>query len=150
MTEKLAYPLLTQWPVSERSGGLEQGCTIDCGGAELPHLAATQVLGHRSAGWWECDLRDDSLIWTVGVYGLFGLPHGAALSRGEILGLYAEDSRTKLERLRAWAIRNACGFALDTDIKPAAGIARRSMRILACPVLENGRVRRLQGLKILI
>ena len=150
MTDKSLYPLYHDWPVRERLKSFEQGCVIECTGSQLPELAATQLLGRNSAGWWECDLSDNSLVWTSGVYGIFGLPHGSSITREETLALYSEDSRAKLERLRTWAISNSRGFVLDVEIRPANGEPERIMRIIACPVLEDGSVQRLQGLKVLI
>ena len=150
MADQYLYPLLYEWPLRERFRSFEQGCLIECADRRLPELGATQLLGRNSTGWWDCDLSDDSLVWTSGVYGIFGLPHGSAVSRGEALSLYSEESRAKLERLRTWAIDNRCGFAVDAEIRPANGEPDRWMRIIACPVLEGGRVHRLEGLKFLI
>lgn len=101
------------------------------------------------AGLWECDLSDDSLIWSGGIYDIFGLPRGATVSRDEAVSLYAEDSRASMERLRAYAIKHRRGFTLDAKIRPASGPSRW-MRLIAAPVCEGGRVVRLHGLKLII
>jgi hypothetical protein len=85
---------------------------------------------------WECNLRDDSLVWSGGVCDLFGLERGRSISRNDALSFYSEDSRAKLERLRGYAIRKALGFTLDVEIRDAAVGQRRRMRIIAAPVLE--------------
>ena len=45
---------------------------------------------------WRCDLADDSLTWTAGVFDLFGIPQGTRIDRREIVGMYAEESRELL------------------------------------------------------
>jgi PAS domain-containing protein len=89
------------------------------------------------------------LIWSGGVYDIFGLPRDASVSRDESVALYAEDSRAAMERLRAHAIKHRRGFTLDAEIRPANG-ASRWMRLIAAPVCEGGRVVRLHGLKLII
>jgi hypothetical protein len=123
---------------------------VECSGSRLVDLAATEALGRKSAGWWECDLTDDGLTWTAGVYNIFGLPQGSHLVRADVAGLYAEESRARMERLRAQAVATGSGFALDAIIKPGNGGSVRWMRLIGCPVIEGGRVARLQGLKLLI
>ena len=103
-------------------------------------------LGPHHAGCWECDLRDNSLIWSGGVYDLFGLPRGSAVTRDEALSFYMEDSRAKMDKLRAYAIQHRRGFTLDVTLRPAAG-PERSARLIAAPVLDGPSVARLHGLK---
>ncbi|HEY0624045.1 PAS domain-containing protein [Sphingomonas sp.] len=96
---------------------------------------------------WQCDLRDDSLIWSDGVYDLFGLPRGAALDREDIVTMYLPESRAELARLRGAAIA-ACGsFTFEARIRRADG-ELRWMRITADVVAENGVARYLYGTKI--
>jgi PAS domain-containing protein len=106
-------------------------------------------LGLHHAGCWECDLTDNSLIWSGGVYDIFGLPRGAQVNRKEAVALYSEASRAAMERLRAYAIEHKRGFTLDTEIFPAVG-KRRWMRLIAAPVCDGGRVVRLHGLKLIV
>jgi PAS domain S-box-containing protein len=89
---------------------------------------------------------DNNLTWSAEVYDLFGLPRDALLSRQEIVGLYAEDSRAAMERLRAYAIKHRRGFTLDAEIRTTGG-HRRWMRLTAAPMCTGGRVVRLYGLK---
>ncbi|HEX3422984.1 MAG TPA: hypothetical protein VHS33_06250 [Sphingomicrobium sp.] len=121
---------------------------VDCGPADLAEFAVHQALGHNRAGWWECDLADNSLTWTSGVYDIFGLPQAAAVTRSEVVSLYYEDSRAALERLRSYSIAHRRGFVLDAQIRPVSGDVRRWMRILAAPVCEQGHSVRLHGLKL--
>ena len=116
----------------------------------MAELAVSEVLGQNSAGWWECDLSDNRLTWTAGVYRTFGIPDGALVSRDEAAALYCEESRARMERLRSYSIATSSGFALDAEIRPASGGPTRWMRLVGAPVLENGRVSRLHGLKFLI
>ncbi|HEY4070966.1 MAG TPA: hypothetical protein VGM04_05350, partial [Sphingomicrobium sp.] len=99
-------------------------------------------------GWWECDLSDNSLTWTVGVYEIFGLAQGAVVTRDEAVRLYCEESRAAMERLRSYSIANRTGFVLDAQIKPANGEPLRWMRLIGAPVYEGDRPARLHGLKL--
>jgi diguanylate cyclase (GGDEF)-like protein/PAS domain S-box-containing protein len=97
-------------------------------------------------GMWECDLASDALTWTDGVYDLFGLPRGSAIDRRHIVGLYHDDSRRDMERLRAEAIRCSGTFTLDAQICTADG-ETRWMRLSAGVDCEDGRPVRLYGAK---
>ncbi len=106
-------------------------------------------LGVHHAGCWDCDLADNSLTWSGGVFDIFGLPRDAKLSRDAAVAFYCEESRVKMERLRAYAIKHRRGFTLDAGIEAATG-ERRWMRLIAAPVCTNGRPVRLRGLKLII
>lgn len=96
---------------------------------------------------WQCDLTDDSLIWSEGVYDLFGLSRGSALDRDAIVAMYLPESQAELARLRSAAIA-ACGsFTFEAQIRRADG-QLRWMRITADVVTENGVARYLYGTKI--
>jgi PAS domain S-box-containing protein len=96
---------------------------------------------------WQCDLRDDSLTWSEGVYDLFGLPRGSALERDAIVAMYLPESQAELARLRGAAIA-ACGsFTFEARIRRADGEVRW-MRITADVVTEKGVARYLYGTKI--
>ena len=97
-------------------------------------------------GVWECDLNFEALTWTDGVYDLFELPRGSAVTREQILELYSERSRKELEVLRAKAIRERSGFELDAEITTAKG-NRRWMRLTANVEYENGVPARIFGMK---
>ncbi|MDB5725520.1 MAG: hypothetical protein JWQ16_2274 [Novosphingobium sp.] len=87
-------------------------------------------------GAWSCNLSDDELSWTSGVYDIFGLPVGAPLDRRQTVEMYAEESREQMERLRARAIARCGTFTLDAQITRADG-ALRWMRltgeVISCP-----------------
>jgi PAS domain-containing protein len=95
---------------------------------------------------WECDLSDDSLTWTAGVFDLFGIPRGAKVDRREIVGMYCAESRELLERLRAEAIASCGSFTFEARIHRLDG-AMRWMRVTADVETQGGRAVRLYGMK---
>lgn len=97
-------------------------------------------------GAWECQLATEELIWTDGVYDLFGLPRGSTLHRPSIVDLYANDSRAEMERLRAMMIRTGQGFVLDARVIGADGV-NRWMRLSAGVSHAHGRPARIFGAK---
>ena len=121
------------WPLFEQPRHFELGYVLNSAAIDAMAPPAVGVVGDQHAGVWECDLGDDSLIWSGGVYDIFGLPRGATVSRDEAVALYAEDSRARMERLRSYAIRHRRGFTIDAEIRPASGPARW-MRLIAAPV----------------
>ena len=96
---------------------------------------------------WQCDLSDDSLSWTDGVYDLFGLERGIPVTREAILALYSAESREELRRLRAAAIAECGSFTFEAKIRRPDG-ALRWMRVTADVEVENGVARYLYGTKI--
>lgn len=137
------------WPLREKARHFDLGCLLSCAAIDAVTPASLGQLEPCHAGCFECDLSDGSLIWSGGVYDIFGLPRGAQISRAEAIDFYTESSRAKLERLRTQAIRERRGFTLDAEIRPAAGESRW-MRIIATPVLESGCPMRLHGLKLIV
>ena len=137
------------WPLLEKDRHFELGQLLSCAVTDAITPLAVGELGVSHAGCWECDLTDQSLFWSGGVYDIFGLPRGAMVARDEAVGFYAEHSRAAMERLRSYAIRHRRGFTLDVDIRPAVGEGRR-MRLIGMPVCEGGRAVRLHGLKLII
>jgi diguanylate cyclase (GGDEF)-like protein len=97
-------------------------------------------------GVWECRLRDEAIDWSSGVYDLFGIPRGTALSRGRALEHYPEASRRALEAARSRAIAERTGFRLDTEIRTAAG-QLRWIRLTATVEARAGVAVRLFGIK---
>ena len=140
-----------RWPLLEQPKHFELGCILSCAVIDAIEPDSVGALAVRHAGLWECDLADNSLIWSGGVFDIFGLQRGTRVSREETIGFYSEHSRAAMERLRAHAIRHKCGFTLDAEIAPATG-ERRRMRLIGAPVCdpESGRVMRLHGLKLII
>jgi hypothetical protein len=145
-----ALPLSCSWPIWERGQKFDLGCILNCAVIDLIEPAETGALGVHHAGLWECDLKTENLTWSGGVYDIFGLERGVAITRDQAVRHYRADSREKLGRLRAHAIKHKRGFTLDVEIDAAAVRERRWMRVIAAPVLEGDRVVRLQGLKLII
>jgi diguanylate cyclase (GGDEF)-like protein/PAS domain S-box-containing protein len=110
--------------------------------AELWNDAAALAL----AGAFECDLRDQSLRWTDGVFAIFGLSRDVPLDRQETVALYDEESRDLLDRLRRDAIMTRGNFRLDARIIRPDGTARW-LRIHAAVRSSNGRATHLYGMK---
>jgi hypothetical protein len=81
---------------------------------------------------------------------MFGLERQSAISREQALAHYVEESRARLERLRADAIRHGSGFTIDVDIRAAAVGDLRRMRLIGVPVYEGDVAVRLHGLKLII
>ena len=146
-TEPLA--LHHSWPIFEQARHFDLGSVLSSAVTDIVEPARIGALGLHHAGLWECDLSDNSLIWSGGVYDIFGLPRGVQVSRDEAVALYCEESRAAMERLRAHAIKHRRGFTLDVEISPATG-GRRWMRLIGAPVCEGGRAVRLHGLKLIV
>ena len=117
---------------------------------EFPEPQRIGAIGAYHAGLWECSLADNSLIWSGGVYDLFGLERGAPITRQDALAHYTEDSRVKLERLRAYAIRHELGFTIDVDIHAGAVGQRRCIRVIAAPDYDGGVPVCLRGFKLIV
>jgi PAS domain-containing protein len=147
MSLSFPSPLTHSWPLFEQRQRFDLGCLTD-GQNGVPAMTGgdTAPLTARGIGLWECDLHDNALTWTAGVYDLFGLPRGAILDRDAIAALYAEPSRAAMERLRAHAIKHRRGFTLDAEIVPVTG-PRRWMRLIAAPVCVGRHAVRLHGIK---
>ena len=95
---------------------------------------------------WRCDLADDSLTWTAGVFDLFGIPPGTQIDRREIVDMYAEESRELLDRLRAEAIASCGSFTFEARIHRLDG-EMRWMRVTADVEARDGRATHLYGMK---
>jgi len=143
-------PVLESGTLFERSRQFELGYTFDSAFTDLSSLAIRRVLGRVDAGWWECELPANTLSWTTGIYDIFGVPHGARVTRDEAVGFYFEESRAAMERLRSHAIKHQCGFILDAQVRPANGDPPRWMRLIGTPLIEEGLTVGLSGLKLWI
>jgi PAS domain-containing protein len=144
-------PLYHSWPLFERDRRFASGAELNSP-FEMPLdpvdlTRSNEALVARGIGLWHCDLRNESLTWSDGVYDLFGLPRGARVRRREAVAIYTDDSGAVMEKLRGYALKHRRGFTLDAQIRPF-GQRARWMRLLAAPIYENGRPVRLCGLKI--
>lgn len=142
-------PLRYSWPLFEKARHFDLGCILNSAVTDLIVPKHVGELGIHHAGCWECDLADEALTWSGGIFDIFGFPRGAGVSRAETVALYSEGSRATMEKLRAYAIKHRRGFTLDAQIHAAVG-ETRWMRLIAAPVCEGNRVVRLTGLKLII
>lgn len=97
-------------------------------------------------GVWQCELPQQDLIWSDGVYEIFELPKGMPLDRREIVHLYSPKARVEMEKLRAEALRTGTGFTYEAEIRTARG-KQRWMRITAKVDSHNGVPIRIFGIK---
>ncbi|MET4896636.1 hypothetical protein RN629_05600 [Sphingomonadaceae bacterium jetA1] len=135
------------WPL------FEQGLRFDLGLASIADMGAVagwddDRLAEHGIGRWSCDLDHDELAWSRGVREIFDWQPDRPTVRDDVLGLYREDSRAAMERLRAYAIRHRRGFTLDVALRVGATRENRWMRLMAAPVCRGARTIALQGLKI--
>ena len=137
------------WPLFDQAQHFDLGCILNSAITDAIEPLEVGALSIHHSGCWECDLKDNSLVWSGGVYDMFGIPRGASVTRQEAASLYCADSRALMERLRTYAIRYGRGFTLDAEICTIGGM-HRQMRLVAAPVWENGRAVRLHGLKLII
>lgn len=97
-------------------------------------------------GAFECDLDDENLRWTDGVFALFGVERDVLLDRRDIVTLYDEESRETLHRLRSHAIATRGSFQMEARIVRPDG-ETRWLRIHAAVRCEAGRAIQLYGMK---
>lgn len=97
-------------------------------------------------GIWQCNLGDNSLIWTNGVYDLFEIPRNTPVSRELTLACYTEESRRRMEAARAEAIVRCSDFSLDCEIITATG-KHRWMRLTGAVESRDGVAHRIFGMK---
>ena len=149
MTVPESLALSNTWPLFEQGRQFELGHLLNS--AIIDSLQPRQIgaLNLHHAGCWECDLSDNSLTWSGGVYDIFGLPRGMQVSREQSVVYYSGESREKMEQLRAYSIRHRRGFTVDLEIRAAVG-ETRWMRLIAAPVCDGAQVVRLHGLKLAI
>ena len=146
-SQALPLELSNSWPLFEQARHFELGSILNSVAVDAISPATIGALGLQHAGCWECDLSDNSLIWSGGVYDIFGLQRGIEVSRPEAVAFYSEESRAAMERLRAYAIKHRRGFTVDAEIRPAVG-EPRWMRLIAAPVCDGDIPVRLHGLKL--
>jgi len=138
------------WSLSEEARHFELGHVLNSAITDAIEPDRVGALGCHHAGLWECNLLDNSLVWSGGTHDIFGMPRGSHVTREHALACFSEESRAALERLRHNAIRNHVGFTLDARIHAAAVGEERWIRLIAAPVIENGTAVRLHGLKLVI
>jgi PAS domain-containing protein len=140
-------PLTHSWPLYEHHQRFDLGLDFSLVEHTPSDFSGDQhELSANGVGLWNCDLSDNTLTWSSGVYDLFGLPRGLEIARATAVTLYREPSRAAMERLRAYAIKHQRGFTLDVELQPANG-GSRWIRLVAAPLCMEGRVTRLCGYK---
>lgn len=138
------------WPLYEQARHFELGHVLNSAVTDAILPAETGALGIHHAGLWECNLTDNSLIWSGGVYDLFGLERGDVVTREQALSHYVEESRARLERLRGHALQHKCGFTIDVTIRAAAVGELRHVRLIGAPVYSGNVAVGVHGLKLAI
>jgi PAS domain-containing protein len=141
--------LSNTWPLWERSRHFELGHVLSSLVTDSIEPTKIGELSPHHAGCWECDLSNDSLTWSGGVYDIFGVARSTSITRARAVAFYCEESRAKMERLRTYSIKHRRGFTLDVEIRTDLG-EQRWMRLIAAPVCIEGRVSALHGLKLVI
>ncbi|MET0877922.1 MAG: sensor domain-containing diguanylate cyclase [Tardiphaga sp.] len=114
-------------------------------------LAHSRKIFDRSSaaariGVWECDLADESLVWTDVVYDIFDQERGTPLDRAVTLKCYPEESLRALSEARSRAIEDRTGFSLETEIVTTKG-NRRWIRITATVESVDNVAVRIFGMK---
>lgn len=148
--ERPGQKVFESWPLWEHARRFDLGHVINCAVIDLIQPSELGALGVHHAGLWQCDLVDDSLTWSGGVYDIFGLPRASPVSREKAMSHFSTESRARLERLSSYAIHNRRGFTIDVEIRAAAVGQSRSVRIIGAPVCEGAEVVRLLGLTLII
>lgn len=105
-----------------------------------------RAMAAAKVGAWSCNLSNDKLSWTSGIYDLFGLPIATPLDRRETVQMYTEESREAMESLRAQAIARTGTVNFDAQILRADG-GLRWMRVTGEIVRHAGGGSLLHGLK---
>jgi len=118
--------------------------TIRCRLTERAGMDATAPIALAAA--WRCDLADDSLTWSAGVFDLFGIEPGNKVDRQDAVAMYCEESRELLEQLRAEAIATCGSFTFEARIRRLDG-QMRWMRVTADVAKKDGRAAHLYGMK---
>ncbi|MAN75855.1 diguanylate cyclase [Pelagibacterium flavum] len=97
-------------------------------------------------GAFSCNLADERLSWTGGVFDMFGLSGERPPERQATVEMYTEASRALLGRKRSHAIATCSSFSLDANIIRPDG-TERWIRINAAVRSVNGRAETLYGMK---
>lgn len=148
MSNRAGGRTIKNWPLSHQCRHFEIGHVLNCAITDSFAPAKAGTLSAHHAGLWECDLASGNVIWSGGVYDIFGIERGQTITRDRALSLYADECRDILERLRGNAINLGHGFTVDVQIYPELIDEPRWVRIIAAPVIEGDAVTRLHGIKL--
>ena len=99
MRQTHPLPIHHSWPLYERARHFELGRLHDYdAGLAIADAGRLVPAGLPRPGEWSCDLADNRLSWSREVFGIFGLPDGARITRDETVALYCEPSSVKPRR----------------------------------------------------
>lgn len=145
----LAQELVTDATVEQLRQVIESQAKVIAANGQVEELQ--QELFERASatakiGVWQCDLADNSLHWTNGVYDLFEIERGTQVTRELSLSCYTEASRRQMEVARAEAIATCSDFALTVEIITARG-NHRWMRLTGAVESRDGVATRIFGMK---
>jgi signal transduction histidine kinase len=104
----------------------------------------TRMSRLAQVGGWEFDVATGQGQWTEEVARIHDLDSSAPVSVSKGLDYYAPESRPVIERAVREAIELARPYMLELELTSAKGVAKW-VRTQGEPVLENGRVVRVQG-----
>lgn len=97
-----------------------------------------------SIGCWRLDLASEKVVWSEGIYDIYGIPFGGTQNLDDALAYYEPEDRIRLEAALDSAIRTGKPFDLELDLVPSSSSLKR-VRIVGEPELEDGRVTALIG-----
>jgi len=96
---------------------------------------------------WSCNLADNALTWSRGIFDLFGIAPGIRVDRRDAVSMYTAESRALLERFRADAIATCGSFTMEAEICRADG-TKRWIMLTADVECRCGRPVQLYGSKL--
>jgi PAS domain S-box-containing protein len=109
------------------------------------HQAILEETGRiAKVGGWTFDVVTGAGTWTDEVARIHDLDPSAATSLNVGLSYYTETSRPKIEAAIRAAIDQAISYDLELELLSAKGV-RKWVRTIGHPVVENGRVVRVNG-----
>jgi hypothetical protein len=145
VTPRQQASLEALWPLADQRHHFDLGHVLNCAVTDAIEPPTVGALATHHAGLWACDLPTNRLVWSGGVYDLFGLERGTPLTREGALRHYCDWSLARLERLRSHALAHGQGFTIDVDIRAASVGELRRLRIIGAPSSTG-----LHGIKLLI
>jgi len=95
-------------------------------------------------GAWEYDVCEDNLIWTEGVYGIFGVPKGVDVSPERSMELVCAEDRPDIREAFENAAEEGEGYDKEAKIDTPDG-ETRWIRVRGEPQMEDGEVMLVRG-----
>lgn len=97
-----------------------------------------------SIGCWRLDIATEKVVWSEGIYDIYGVPFGGTQNLDDALAYYEPEDRTRLEVALESAMRTGKPFDLELDLAPSSSSLKR-VRAVGEPELEDGRITALIG-----